>query len=219
LSEASLIPVCCAAQEICAEVNAPHAGRPDVGVGVGLAVGFDDGFGAGAFGRAGGDDGDGDRDGGVNEGGDEPGPAGVVASGDCGGGAWLSTTMTCGPPDGAGCPVGDGVAIGDSDGAAVPGTLEAEVELFGTTMSGVVPGVVVTMKPSPAGPDAAWCGVGESAFEPITPTLAVAAEVTPASSAAVTTVLVEVAASAEGSLASAQSFMPATSPWAVRASG
>jgi hypothetical protein len=58
--------------------------------------------------------------------------------------------------------------------------------------------------------------VGEIAFDPMTTTLAVAAEVTPARSTAVTTVFVEVATSAEGSLNSPTNFMPVTSPWALR---
>jgi hypothetical protein len=229
LSAPWLTPISCAAHAIWSAVKVPHAGLPGVGVGVGVGVGFGvglaDGFGDGAAGRAGGvgetdGDGLGEGDDGVDVGGWAGEPDEVV-------GAGLSITTTCGGGGPNGGSVADGLTIGDADDddadddAAVGEPDDPpwpEAELFGTTMSGVVPGVVVTRNPPP-GAVATLRWVGEMALDPITTTLAVAAEVTPASSAAVTTVLVEVAASAEGSLNSAKSFMPATSPWALWTSG
>jgi hypothetical protein len=219
LSEPSLTPISCAAQVICAEVKAPHDGLVGVGVGFGVGVGVGDLLGDGVCGRAGVDgvdDGDAEADGlGDALGLDEcDGSAGVAV------GPGLSITATCGGGAAVdGVEVADGVALVDGvaldDGVWV-GLADPAAELFGTTISGVVPGFAPPMKPPFGWPDAACRGAGEIAFDPMTTTLAVAAEVTPARSAAVTTVFVEVAASADGSLNSPTSFMPVTSPWALR---
>jgi hypothetical protein len=149
LSEPSLTPISCAAQVICAEVKVPHDGLVGVGVGLGVGVGVGDLLGDGVCGRAGVDDGDdGDADDGLGDtlGLDEcDGSAGVAV------GPGLSITATCGGGAAAdGVEVADGVALADGvvlDVGACVGLPEAAAELFGTTISGVVPGFAPPMKP------------------------------------------------------------------------
>jgi hypothetical protein len=152
-----LTPSSDAAQAIWSVVNVPHAARPGVGVGVGVGFGEVGVVGATVGGGVGDDDGDFD---------------GVLG----GGVGWeLSITTTCGAVGGwvAAGPAAGRVAgpddedgedgeDGDVLGAGVVGAGEpdadvegepAEAELFGTTTSGVVPGVVVTMNPPLPVPD------------------------------------------------------------------